>query len=839
MNGPREFWSLPAQTLLEELRADAGGLSSEEAARRLTRFGPNVAAPKRRTSTARLLATQFTSPITFLLIAAAVLTLVVGEGVDGSIILGILLVSGLLSFWQERRAGNAVEELLALIHSTATVLRDGEACTIPAGEVVPGDVVVLAAGASIPGDARLLRANDLYADQSALTGESYPAEKLTGDVPAETPLALRKNIVYLGTHVVSGTATAVVVRTGPETEFSAIAQRLAMRPPATEFEHSVRRFGNLILELALVLVVVIFAINVSLDRPVLEALLFTLALGLGLTPELLPAIVTVTLSQGARHMAAERVIVRRLASIADLGGMDILCADKTGTITEGVVAVHAAADWRGAASERVRLFAHLNAALQSGFANPIDRALMITPPPGAERHSKVDEVPYDFVRKRLSVAVSDQERTLLLTKGALASVLDVCDTAEDAVGRTTPLDEVREEIEARFEELSRQAYRCLGVAYRVLPTGEPVDRTDEKGLTFLGIVSLSDPLKADAAESLAELARLGIRVKLVTGDNRYVAARMAAEARLGGADLLTGEDLRHLSEAALVSAAPRIDVFAEIEPNQKERIIHAIRKAGHAVGYLGDGINDAAALQAADVGISVDTATDVTKEAADIVLLSKDLGVLGRGVREGRRAFANTLKYVFITTSANFGNMFSMAGASLFAKFLPLLPSQILLINVLTDLPAMAIATDQLDPELVATPRRWDHRGIRRFMLAFGLVSSAFDFLTFAILLGLGVASPVFRTAWFIESVVSELLILLVIRTRRAFFRSGIGTVLLVTTLVVAAATLAIPYSPLADAVGFAPLPMALLGILTGIVVLYVAASEATKRVLFARADLG
>jgi Mg2+-importing ATPase len=450
----------------------------------------------------------------------------------------------------------------------------------------------------------------------------------------------------------------------------------------------------------------------------------------------------------------------------------------------------------------------------------------------------MDEVPYDFIRKRLSVAVRDDHGRLLITKGAVASVIDACDRAEDASGRVVPIAGVRAAIDARVEAFSLDACRCLAVAYRVLDTDRAVGRDDEHGLTFLGLMVLRDPLKPNVREILADLSGLGIRLTLITGDNRYVAAEIAKEAGLDSSAIRTGAELRHLTEEALVSDAPRISVFAEVEPNQKERIIRALKKSGHSVGYLGDGINDAAALHAADVGISVDSATDVTKQAADIVLLDKDLAVLGRGVREGRRAFANMLKYVFITTSANFGNMFSMAGATLFASFLPLLPKQILLINVLSDLPAMAIATDRLDPELVITPRRWDNRSIRRFMITFGIVSSMFDYLTFGTLLFLGVSASTFRTAWFLESVLSEILILLVIRTRRAFFRSRVGAALFWASVGAAAVTLALPYSPVASLLGFVALPAALVGGVCGIVALYVLASEASKRLLFREAHL-
>ena len=834
---PAAFWSLPQDQLLDSLSTSRAGLSSVEAGRRLVKYGPNVAAPQQHAGAWRRIGAQIGNPITILLFIAALLSIVVGEVVDGSIILVILLASGTLAFWQEHRAANALASLLSLIRTTATAIRDGAPCEVPLTEIVPGDIVQLNAGSNVPGDGVLLEENDLFVDQAALTGESYPAEKSTDIAPEAAELADRTNAVYLGTHVISGTATTLVVRTGASTMFGEIAQQLAKHPPQTEFEIGVRHFGYLLLEITSVFALVIFSVNVGLHRPVLDSLLFTLALAVGLTPQLLPAIVSVTLSHGARRMSAQRVIVRRLASIEDLGGMEILCTDKTGTITEGIIAVNAVEDWTGASCARARLFCYLNAAFETGLPNPIDTALRSLPPPDAERYSKRDEIPYDFVRKRLSVAVNSGDKRLLLTKGALDAVLDVCDRAEDATGHIVPLAQVRTAIDERYQKLSGDGFRCLGIAYREIGTG-PIDRNSERGLIFLGILSLADPLKSHARQILAELEGLGIKVKLITGDNRHVAAYIAAQAGFDTSIVVSGADLRAMTAEALIALAPRVGVFAEIEPNQKERIILALRKTGAAVGYLGDGINDASALHAADVGISVDSATDVTKQAADVVLLDKDLEVLAAGVREGRAAFANTLKYVFITTSASFGNMFSMAVASLFSAFLPLLPKQILLINMLTDLPAMSLSTDRLDPELVEKPRRWNNRNIRRFMLAFGLVSSVFDFLTFGTLLALHVPPPVFRTAWFLESVLSEIFVLLVIRTRRAFFQSKVGTGLLWTSLAVGAIAIVLPYTPLSDLLGFAPLPPLLLGTMIGIVMLYVAGSEISKRALLRHVSL-
>ena len=825
----QHYWALPMAQLLDALRVARTGLSQADAARRLATNGP-VPARHDRSRLPHLVAAQLANPIAVLLLVAAAISFGVGERVDGAIVVGILVLGGLLGLRQEYRAADAVARLLAMVHTTAAVLRDGQLTDVPAEQVVVGDVIRLAAGAIVPGDARVLEASDLFVDQAVLTGESAPAEKTAGVCDVRTPLAARTNVVYQGTHVSSGMALAVIVRTGARTEFGAIAGRLVLRPAETAFERGIHRFGYLLLQVVTVLLILILAVNLWLGRPLLDVLLFTLALAVGLTPQLLPAIVGVTLAQGARHMARERVIVRRLASIEDLGARDVLCTDKTGTITEGIVAIHAAEDWRGAPSEHVRLLAYLNAAHETGFANPIDAALRAAAPPDAARWRKVDEIPWDFVRRRLSVVVGDGDRCMLVTKGALAAVLDACDRVEEDAGATRPLGDVRDAIETRLETLSRQGYRCLGVAWRDVPTPGLVQRADERGLVFAGIVTLADPLKRDVRASLAELARLGVRVQLVTGDNRHVAARVAADAGIDATLVRTGAELERLGESALVSAAPRVGVFAEVTPAQKERVIRALRKAGHTVGYLGDGINDAAALHAADVGVSVDSATDVTRRAADIVLLEKDLRVLARGVREGRRAFANTLKYVFITASANFGNMVSMAVASLFTTFLPMLPKQILLVNLLSDLPAMAIATDRLDPELVARPRRWDDRAVRRFMVGFGLVSSAFDMLTFGVLLLLAVPPAVFRTAWFIESLLSELLVLLVIRTRRPLFRSRPGTALLWLSVGVASVALALPWTPFAAMLGLAPLNGPLMATLATVLTLYVIASQASKR---------
>ena len=835
---PAPFWSRTTEEVLADLQASPTGLSESDARARLERFGANRLRPPRRTDAVTLLLAQFRSPLVLLLIGAAVVSLLLHDRTDALIILAIVLASGLLGFAQERGAAGAVEHLLSLVEVRSQVLRDGAAREVPMPEVVPGDVVLLAAGATVPGDCRLLEARDLFLDEAALTGETFPAEKSAGVVGAETPLAKRSNAAFMGTHVVSGTAKALVVATGKLTEFGRISERLALRPSETEFERGVRRFGYLLLEITLLLVVAIFAFNVVLKRPALDSFLFSLALAVGLTPQLLPAIVSINLAHGARRMAAAKVIVKRLASIENFGSMSVLCSDKTGTITEGVVSLYATHDVDGADSAEVRLFAYLNSAFETGFPNPIDDAVRARGKVDIAAWRKLDEVPYDFVRKRLSVLAAGPDSNVMITKGALAGVLDACAAAKSPGGGEVPLASVRERIEARFAEYSGKGYRTLGLAIRPMHDATRIDKSQEQGLTFLGFLVFNDPPKSGVKEAIARLVGLGVSLKVITGDNPLVARTVARQVGLDDARVLCGGEIRSMSDEALQARVGDTAVFAEVEPNQKERIILALRRGGHVVGYMGDGINDASALHAADVSLSVDGAVDVAKEAADIVLLEKDLGVLVDGVREGRATFANTLKYVFMATSANFGNMFSMAGASLLLPFLPLLPKQILLTNFLTDLPEMTIATDSVDAEMAQRPRRWDISFIRTFMITFGVLSSLFDYLTFGALLFVMHANVgQFRAGWFVESVVSACLIVLVVRSRRPFFASRPSRKLLAATLGAVAIAVVVPLTPLAGALGFAKLPPTFLLLLAAIVGLYIAGAEVTKRVFYRIVD--
>lgn len=828
------FWSLSVAETVQLLGTSEEGLRAEDARQRLASHGSNVLKPQARSNALMLLLGQFKSPLVLLLLSATALSFFLHEPVNALIVLAIVVASGVLGFWQEHSASSAVEKLLASVQIRATALRDASPQDIPVEEIVPGDVVVLNAGDLVPGDCLIVESNDLFVDEATLTGETYPAEKLAAVLAVETPLAQRTNALWMGTHVVGGSARALVVVTGKLTAFGKVSERLKLRPEETEFEHGIRRFGYFLMEVTLVLVMVIFAINLYLARPLLESVLFSLALAVGLTPQLLPAIISINLAQGAKRMAQAKVIVKRLASIENFGSMNVICCDKTGTLTEGVVRVQAALDVAGNPRDEVLLHAYLNAAYETGYSNPIDEAIRTHRRFDLSNYSKLDEIPYDFLRKRLSILIAHDDSRLLVTKGALQNVLDVCSTAAGDAGRVVGIASVREQIQKHLEEFSAKGFRTLGVASKDMGSDAVVTKSDEAGMTFLGFVVLSDPLKPEIVDTIANLERLGVRLKVITGDNRLVATSVSRQLGLLGPEIIAGPELHHLSDGALLNRVAAVDVFAEIEPNQKERIILALRKAGNVVGYMGDGINDASALHAADVGISVESAVDVAKEAADIVLLEKDLGVLVEGVREGRTTFANTLKYVFMATSANFGNMFSMAGASVLLSYLPLLPAQVLLTNLMTDFPEMTIATDSVDSEMVDHPRRWDIAAIRKFMFTFGLVSSVFDFLTFGTLLFILRASQgQFRTGWFIESVVSASLIVLVIRSRKPFFKSRPAKYLLTATLLTVVVTVALPYTPLGGLFGFTPVPLSFLLLIAMIVAMYIVSAEIAKAVFY------
>lgn len=841
MNQPSApLWSLPVENVLETLSTSPQGLARDEAAARLEKYGPNTLQAEDKTSTLKLLLSQFKSPIILILIFAAVLSFFLDDKTDAVIILTIVAVSGLLGFWQERGAAGAVAQLLKMVETKGTAIRDGKEVKLQFEEFVPGDVTTLSAGCGIPGDCLILESKDLFANEAPLTGETYPVEKSAEVLAAETPLAQRANMLFMGTHVVSGTARAVVVGTGLDTEFGKVSARLRLKPQETDFERGIKRFGFLLMEITLVMMTGIFALNVFFHKPILDSFMFSLALAVGLTPQLLPAIISINLATGAKRMAQAKVIVKRLSSIENFGSMNVLCSDKTGTLTDGTVRIHNCFDPLGQAREDIFRYAYLNGHFQSGFNNPIDEAIKAKGGVDVSGYEKLDELPYDFVRKRLSVMVKHGGSTLMVTKGALNNVLDVCATARLADDQGTlqdkPLAELREDILAKYEELGALGYRCLGLAMKEMPQDAALGHDAEQEMIFVGLLTLWDPPKPGVVQTIAQLAEHGVSLKVITGDNRHVAANISKQMGIAEPRILTGGDIHHMSDDAFRVKAAETDVFAEVEPNQKEDIVMALKQAGFVVGFMGDGINDAAAIRAADVGLSVDSAVDVAKEAADIVLLEPDLAVLENGVLEGRKTFANTMKYIFMATSANFGNMFSMAGASLFLPFLPLLPMQVLLTNLLTDLPEMTIASDSVDREMISSPRRWDLRFIRNFMLIFGPLSSIFDFMTFGVLLLLLDASEkMFQTGWFMESVVSASLIVLVVRTRRSILRSRPSKLLFGATLAVVVATIWLPYGFLGEYFDFVPLPLSFLPALAIIVILYVLGAELAKRWFYAK----
>jgi Mg2+-importing ATPase len=830
---PDAFWAVDAAEVLAGLESDPAGLTETEAERRLATEGANRLQPRHGTGVLHELLRQFSQPIVLILLVATALSLLLGDRVDALIILLIVALSGLLGFWQEHGATVTVARLLEQVQIHVEVRRGGQVVSVHPDDVARGDVVVLRAGDVVPCDCRVLTAQTLQVDESALTGETYPRHKHPEPAAAGAPLAERHSALFQRSHVVSGQAEAVAVVTGQGTELGEMSRALTAAPPPTSFEKGSARFGLLLARVTGVLTAGILVVNIVLGRSIIEAVLFSLALAVGVTPQMLPAIVSVSLSTGARRMARAKVIVRRLDAIEDLGSMDVLCTDKTGTLTAGAISLYAVLDAAGRPDESVGERAAVNAALQTGFTNPLDEAVLARHRPDGS-WQRVAEVPFDFERKRLTVLAEGPRGRVLLTKGAFAKVLDVCTTVVTGSG-PRPLAEERAALEQRFRELSADGYRVLAVAERAFSGGSEVTAADESELGFVGFLVFEDPPKPGVEQTIAALNRLGIRLCMLTGDNQLTARHVAQAVGVADPRVMTGAEIDELDDHHLALATPTVDAFAELTPAHKERLIAAVRATGSVVGYLGDGINDAASLHLADVGISVDTAVDVARSAASLVLLDKNLDVVVDGVRLGRQTFANTLKYVYTTISANFGNTASMAAASAFLPFLPLLPRQILLLNFLSDLPSVTIAADRVDPEDVERPRRWDLHQVRDFMIVFGLLSTGFDLVTFAVLLQVFDAdAALFRTGWFIGSTLTELAVLFVLRTRRLAFRSRPGRALVGTSVAVGVLTVVLPFLPFAtSALGLTRPSAALVLTLLGITCAYVVAAEATKRVYY------
>jgi Mg2+-importing ATPase len=837
----------PLPELLAFLHSAATGLSSADAATILQTAGPNridPAVPR------RLLAAfigRFSNPLILILLGAAGVSAFTGDVPSFGIISTIVLMSVVLDVVQEHRAENAAERLRNQVSLQATALRDGRPVEVPSAGIVPGDVVLLTAGDLVPADCRLIEARDLYVNEALLTGEPFPAAK-EADAPHGAPAddAVPCNMVFMGSSVVSGTAKALVLATGRRAQLGTIAQQLQKPPPPSAFAVGIRDFGLMIVRVTVLLVLFVLLASLLMHRPLLESFLFALALAVGLTPELLPMVVSVTLAYGAIRLSRNQVIVKRLAAIHDLGSMDVLCSDKTGTLTDSRIKLVRQVDLAGQDCAAVLQTALLNAAFETGLKSPLDEAILAAGTLDRAAWRKVDEVPFDFQRRRVSILVEGGlveggGSRLLVVKGAPEDVLALAASHGQQGAPLQAFDAAaRAAAHATFAALGAEGYRVLGVAWRDAgPDCSHAGVSDEADLVFAGFLAFLDPPKAGAREALAEMAGLGVAVKVVTGDNELVTRHVCTALGLPIAGSLSGPELETLTDEALLARLDGTTLFCRVTPPQKSRVIRAFRMRGHVVGYLGDGINDAPSLHAANVGFSVDTAVDVAKEAASIILLRQDLGVLAEGVREGRRTFANILKYIMMGTSSNFGNMFSMAAGVLFLPFLPMLPIQILLNNLLYDLSEMAIPADHVDAAMLTRPRHWDLAVIRRFMWMLGPVSSVFDVLTFGLLLRLFDAdAALFHTGWFVESMATQVLVIFILRTTQPF-RSWPSPLLIASSLTAFGLAVALPFSPFAPWLGFVPLPASLLAALAGVTVTYLAVVYGVRRWFFARYGLG
>jgi Mg2+-importing ATPase len=825
------------------------GLTTQEAKRRLLEFGPNEPVSSRRTSDLAQVLFLFLNPLVIILLIASAISAAVGETLNASIIALIVLLSATLNFTQTYRSQRAVERIRKEVAPKARVLRDGNWTDIARREVVRGDVIQLTAGDLVPSDAWLFEARDLHLQQAALTGESLPVEKEALDLDAISRDPTEDHKVFLGTSVVSGTGKALVAATGKNTAFGDIATRLATKPPETEFERGTRQFGLLIMKTTILLVLFVLLVSVVLHHNFLESLLFAVALAVGLTPEFLPMITTVTLGQGAVHMARKKVIVKHLEAMQNFGSIDVLCSDKTGTLTSGEMALDQHLDSFGTPSERVFLLAYLNSLHETGVINPLDQAIkerqtnnpldtavLHHDHPDIHAYRKIDEVPFDFERRRVSIVVEHEGERLLITKGAPESVLRACSLYE-LNGKAFSLDtDSRARTEAIYRELCAKGFRVLAVAYCVAPRQDIYVAGDEKDLVLGGFLTFLDPPLESAKLTLGNLKRDGIQVKILTGDNELVTQHICSQVGLDVGRIILGEELERMTDTALAHVVEQTSVFARVSPAQKNRIILALKGRSHVVGYLGDGINDAPSLHAADVGISVSTAVDVARDAADFILLERSLNVLHEGIIEGRKAFGNVMKYLLMGTSSNFGNMFSMAVASLFLPFLPMLPTQILLNNFLYDLAQVTIPTDRVDSTFIHKPQRWNVKMIRDFMIYIGPISSIYDFLTFFALLKVFNASEqLFHSGWFVESLATQTLVIFIIRTAGNPLRSRPSLALTVTTIAVVIAAIVIPSTSFGRVLGFTPLPVAFFLFLVAATVTYLLLVEIVKRRLMRR----
>lgn len=815
------------------------GLSTQEATRLLAIHGENRPQGAHKDHKWRDFFSRFQNPLVLILLGAAFVSICTGEIASSLIIFLIISVSISLDFFQQYRADQAVERLSSCVALNSKVIRDGKISQIPTRQIVPGDVVVLSAGDLIPADSVILEAKDFFLNQSTLTGECYPVEKFAVDEESffnkgstESPFH-----AFAGSSVISGFGKICVFTTGAKTFLGRISESLEQKRPETSFEIGVRQFGMLIMRFTFVLVVFSFAINVAFHRPLLESLLFGVALAVGLTPELLPMVITVTLTRGALEMAKAKVIVKRLSAVQDLGSMQILCTDKTGTLTEGRIILEKHVDVKGHDSYKVLQLAYANSFFETGLKNPLDEAILVHTEIDLEHWKKIDEVPFDFERRRVSVLTEALGQRLLIVKGAPENILGLCTQYEagDAGEPEAISDSIRKEINDLFEDLAGDGFHVLGVAYRRV-SGDLVHAVvgDESQLVFAGFAAFLDPPKASAADAIKALRDDQVELKVVSGDHDLVVKYVCDCLGIPVEGVLSGAEIEKMDDNSLRIVAAKTTIFCRVNPAQKTRIISALRAGNKTVGYLGDGINDASALHVADVGISVDTAVDVAKQAADLVLLEQDLRVLHNGIRAGRLAFANVQKYILMATSSNFGNMFSMALATVFLPFLPMLPIQILLNNLLYDLSELSLPTDGVDEEVLLKPASGDISFIRSFMLTIGPISSLFDFITFYILLVILKANEVmFHTGWFVESLATQILVIFVIRTKRPFFKSHPGRIVTVCSLSMVAIAAVLPYTSLAKYLGFMPLPANFFMLLALVAVTYLCVVEVVKQIFY------
>jgi Mg2+-importing ATPase len=824
-NSSNILGAVPAQVAIS-------GLTELEARAQLAKFGPNEPATAKHHSILSDILHVFSNPLVLILVIAAVASAFLGDKVDAGIICVIVLLSAVMDLSQTYRSQRAVDRLRGQVAPRATVLRDGEAKEIPRREVVPGDIVRLCAGDLVPADARLLMARDLYVQQASLTGESLPAEKQATAGPASTK-ADAQNMVFLGTSVVSGTATAEVVATGSQTAFGGIAARLAERAEETAFDLGLRKLGLLLARTVMFLVLFLIVVGIARHRDPLQSLMFAVALAVGLTPEFLPMITSVTLSKGAVAMARKKVIVKHLSSIENLGSVDILCSDKTGTLTSGIMSLDRSLDAFGNPSRRTLEYAYLNSKFETGIRSPLDEIILHQSLSDTDGYTKCDEIPFDFERRRLSVVVERQSQRTLITKGAPEQIFPLL-AAYESEGKERPIDDKTiEHLHKVNEELNNQGFRSLAVAYVNVPVRDNYSVQDERNLILVGLLSFADAPLDDAGQAVASLKQDGVDMKVISGDNDLVTRHVCEEVGIDPGTILTGDEVDQMTDPALGHDAAEAHAFARISPAQKNRILLALKHDGHAVAFMGDGINDAPSLHAADVGISVSSAVDVAREAADVILVEPGLRVLHDGITEGRKAFGNVMKYLLMGTSSNFGNVFSMAGASIFLRFLPMLPTQILLNNFLYDFAQLTIPTDNVDDTYLKKPQHWDVGVIRNFMIFIGPISSIFDFVTFYVLLQVFHATEAqFHTGWFVESLATQTLVVFVIRTAKNPFRSRPSGPLMTTCLGVVAIGVYLPFSPFATALGFTPLPAAYFAFVAAATAVYMLLVEIAKRFL-------